>query len=249
VSVTCLSCGHTLKGNFCSNCGQKASVKRLTAAVLFEETIHSLTHLESGFLYTSWNLLLRPGLTGLNYIKGKRKVYQKPVSFFIIWTGLYILLHNAIINHFDFQIESRLVAQLNIGEQSNVLFRQHFTLFIIPVIAYSAFLLYILLSRPKYNYIEILTLSLFGAGTYFMLSLISDLFIAFFLKVNILTANVFLWQGILSSLYNFWFSYDFFKRMHLRFFWIRLISVSILIAIGGWLIMFYLPMLWMSFSI
>lgn len=248
MSEICLSCGHSLNGNYCSNCGQKATVKRLTATVLIQETIHSLTHLESGFLFTSWNLLIRPGISGWNYIKGKRKEYQKPVSYFIIWTGLYILVHNALINHFDFQIDSSLVAQMNIGEQSNVFFRQHFTLFIIPVILFSAFLLYILMARPTYNYIEILTLSFYGAGTYFMMSLISDLIISLVLNVNILTANVFLWQGILSSIYNFWFSYDFFKRSHLRYFWLRLICVSFLVALGGWLIMFYLPMLWMSFT-
>ena len=137
---------------------------------------------------------------------------------------------------------------MNIGEQSNILFRRHFTLFIIPVIFLSAFLLYRIMAKPRYNFIEILAMSLYGTGTYFMMSLVSDVFLGIFLKSNILTANVFLWQGILSSLYNFWFSFDFFKRLRVPLFWLRLIGVSILIAIGGWLIMFYLPMAWIYFQ-
>jgi hypothetical protein len=141
-----------------------------------------------------------------------------------------------------------MVNRMNIKAQSNILFRQHFTLFILPVILLSALLLYYIMARPRYNFIEILTLSLYGAGTYFMMSFLSDFLFGYVFKVNILTINVFLFQGILSTIYNFWFSFDFFKRLRLRFFGLRLITASILIAISGWLIMFYLPMAWLYFQ-
>jgi len=248
MSTTCLSCGQPFKGNYCPNCGQKASVKRLTVSVLLKEFFHFFTHLENGFLFTTWNFIIRPGISSLNYIAGKRKEYQPPVSYFLIWTGLYILIHNTIINHFHYELIREMVNQMNIKEQSNILFRQHFTLFILPVILLSALLLYYIMAKPRYNFIEILTLSLYGSGTYFMMSFFSDLILGFIFKVNVLTINVFLFQGILSSLYNFWFSFDFFRRLRLGFFWLRLIIVSILIAIGGWLIMFYLPMAWLYFT-
>ncbi len=245
--VTCLNCGNRFEGKYCSNCGQKASVQRLSASILFEETLHFLTHMESGFLHTTRSFLLKPGISSLNYIAGKRKEFQKPVSYFLIWTGLYILLHNTIINHYHYQLTRELVTDLNIREQSNILFRQHFTIFLLPVIALSSVLLYVIMAKPLYNYIEILTLSLYGAGTYFMISFISDVVLGFIFKINILSVNVFLWQGILSSIYNFWYSFDFFNRTHIRFFWIRLLLVSALIAIGGWIIMLYLPLAWLYF--
>ena len=133
-------------------------------------------------------------------------------------------------------------------EKSNILFRNHFSLFVIPVIMLSAVILYYIMARPKFNFTEILVCCLFGAGTYFMMCLISDLVLGFIFKINILTANIFLWQTILSSLYNFWFTFDFFKRLRLRLFWLRLISVSILVAIAGWAIMVYLPMVWLYFT-
>ena len=247
MSTTCLSCGHQFKGNYCPNCGQKATVKRITASVLLEDIFHFFTHLETGFLFTTWNFLIRPGVSSVKYIEGKRLPYQKPVSYFLIWAGLYILLHNTIIHHFHYELNSKIVDEMNIKEQSNILFRQHFTLFIIPVLFLSAFLLYYMMAKPRYNFVEILTLSIYGAGTYFMMSCLSDLVVGYLFKVNVLTTQIFLFQGILSMVYNFWFSFYFFKRSHLRFFWLRLITVSLLIAMGGWLIMFYLPMAWLYF--
>jgi hypothetical protein len=246
--TTCLNCGRSFEGNFCPECGQKASVKKLTFRVLVHETLHFFTHLEKGFLFTSWNFLSRPGISSIHYVAGKRKEYQPPVSFFLIWTGLYFLQHNAIINHFHYEITKPILSNGNLEEQSMLLFRQHFTLFLIPVIVISAVIIYYLLAKPHYNFAELITLCLFGTGVYFMISAVTDFIIGVVFRMNILSENVFLWQAVLSSAYNFWFSYDFFKRSHLRFFWIRLISVSLLIAACGWIIMFYLPMAWIYFT-
>jgi hypothetical protein len=245
MTATCLNCGSQFDGNYCSNCGQKATVKRLTASALLEDVFHFFTHLETGFLFTTWNFLVRPGVSSINFISGKRQKYQKPVSYFLIWTGLYVIVHNTIINHFQYELTSAIVSEMNIKEQSNILFRQHFNLFIIPVLLLSAFLLYYILAKPLYNFTEILTLSLYGAGTYFMMSFLSDFIVGYIFRVNVLTTNIFLFQGILSSVYNFWFSFDFFKRLNLRYFALRLIAASFLIAISGWLVMFYLPMAWL----
>jgi hypothetical protein len=243
--TTCLNCGHSFKGNFCSNCGQKATAKRITASVLVTDVIHFFTHVENGFLFTTWSFLIRPGVSSLNYLKGKRKEFQTPASFFLIWTGLYILLHNAVIKFFHLELAGAAISQFNIREQSNILFRNHFSLFIIPIIFFSAFLIYLFLAKPRYNFVELLTVSLFGAGNYFMMCFISDFVLGFIFRMNILSLNVFLWQTLLSTAYNFWFCFDLFKRLHLRFFWLRLFSVSILIALFGLAMMLYLPIAWM----
>jgi hypothetical protein len=187
---------------------------------------------------------VRPGNSSMEFIAGKRKNYQKPVSYFLIWAGLFIVLHNSIINFYGYKLGQDVLQELSIKEQSNAYFREHLSLFIIPVILTSAVWLYIFLARPTFNFIELLAICMYGTGTYFMMSLFSDLIIGVVFRSNILALKVFLWQAILSSFYNLWFSYDVFKRLHLRFFWLRLISVSLLVAINGWLIMFYFPVLW-----
>jgi hypothetical protein len=244
MQITCLQCGHHFKGKFCPNCGQKATVQRLSASVLLEEILHFVTHLDNGFPFTTWNFLIRPGITSLNYIAGKRKNYQKPVSYFLIWLGVYILLHNSLVNHFHYQLGREVVEGMNVQEQSNMMLRNHLSIFILPVLFVSSVIVYFLLARPDFNFVELFTLCLYGAGTYFMMLLVSDLILGFFLRINVLELNVFLWQTTLASVYNFWFGYDVYRRLQKRYFWIRLILVSVLIALSGLFIMFYLPMAW-----
>jgi hypothetical protein len=240
----CLNCSTHFKGNFCPHCGQSATVKRITAAVLLEDIMHFFTHLEKGFLHTTWNLLVKPGFVSLNYLAGKRKKYQKPVSYFLIWTGLYILAHNIIINYFQYRLPDEDASLPGLSQQANMMLRTHFTTFIIPLLFISALLLYYIMARPTYYFFEVLAVCLFGAGTYFMMLLLSDIVLGSIFSTNILTVNIFSWQTLLSSLYNFWFTYNFFKRRAIRFFWLRLISVTLLITLIGWVILVYLPVLW-----
>lgn len=221
--------------------------KRITGTALIKDIIHFFTHLEKGFLHTSWNLLARPGLVSFNYLEGRRSRYQKPVSYFLIWTGLYILTHNSIISHFQYKLPDEVPMLPGMTEKANILLRSHFTVFMIPLILMSAFLIYAVLGRPKYYFIEILTICIFGTGTYFMMLLASDIILGYCLRVNILSANIFLWQTVLSSVYNFWFTLDFFKRLTVRLFWLRIFTLTILITLIGWVIMVYLPTAWIYF--
>jgi Protein of unknown function (DUF3667) len=244
MSTTCLNCGHHFTGNYCPNCGQKATVKRLTPALLLAEVLHFFTHFEKGFLFTTWSFLTKPGISSAHYISGKRIQFQSPVSYFLIWAGLYIILHDAIVNHFDYTLSGEVITQLDKSGEANRLLQHHFTLFIIPAVFCSALSTYYVLARPKFNFTELLALSLYGGGTYFMMIFISDIVLGMIFKVNVLIAPVFLWQSSISFLYNFWFSLDIFKRVRLRFFWLRLICSAALTAITGWIILFYLPIAW-----
>ncbi|MDB5198639.1 MAG: hypothetical protein JWO92_602 [Chitinophagaceae bacterium] len=129
---TCLNCGNNFNGNFCPKCGQKAGVERLSVAGLISETIHSLTHYEKGFFHTIWHFLVKPGTASINFLKGKRKEYQRPVSYLLILTGTYILLHNFIIARFHYHYYlTRSTTALNFKEESNF---SAYTFF--PVYAY-----------------------------------------------------------------------------------------------------------------
>ncbi len=185
----------------------------------------------------------------LNQLPGrKKKALPNSDQFFLIWIGLYILAHNFIITHFHYSLNDENLAATGLNEKANIVLRTHFTFFIIPLLLMSAFLLYAILARPKYNFVEILTLCSFGSGIYFMMLFVSDIIFGGIFRINILTANIFSWQSILSSLYNFWFAYDFFKRVHIRLFWLRLISVTFLITGFGWIILVYLPQAWIYFT-
>jgi hypothetical protein len=241
---TCLNCEHSFRGNFCPNCGQNATVKKLTARALLADIVHFFTHLEKGFLFTTWSFFSKPGISALNYIVGKRKKYQPPVSYFLIWTGLYIIVHNLIVNYFHYQLSGEVITQLDKSGQANMLLRKHFTLFIVPAVFCSALSIYFILAKPKYNFTEIVAVCLYGGGTYFMMLFLSDIILGGIFKVNVLITPVFLWQATLSFLYNLWLCLDFFKQARMRLFWLRLILAVILVAISGWIILFYLPIAW-----
>jgi hypothetical protein len=78
-----------------------------------------------------------------------------------------------------------------------------------------------------------------------MMLTLSDIVLGAVFGVNIISMNVFLYQTILSSAYNLWFSYDIFKKARVNFLWPRLIIVSILVSVIGYCMMTYLPLLLM----
>jgi hypothetical protein len=240
----CLNCGATVAGKYCHVCGQKAQVKRLTAKVLFDEVVHFFTHVEETFFKTSLLYIIKPGITSLNYVEGKRKRYQKPVSFFLIWTGVYILLHNLILSKFGYELVLQAKIQSPLYNESNKLFREHFSFFMLPLMVASAFLIWLVMARPRFYFFEIFTIVLYGGATYFILCLISDIILGVIFRININHYSVFIWQTILSGIYNIWFTYDFFRQIKMKWFWPRLILSSVLISVTGYMIMMYVPLAW-----
>jgi hypothetical protein len=90
-SITCLNCNTHYKGNYCSNCGQKATVAKLTWKSLFAEFTHFFTHAEHSFIYTTRSLFTRPGIIVKEFLEGKRIKVHKPVTFVLIWFAIYKL--------------------------------------------------------------------------------------------------------------------------------------------------------------
>src|SRR6478735_4061121 len=88
----CKNCGEKVIGNYCSHCGQKILEERISFHYIWHEALHFFTHFEKGFLFTSWSMLVKPGRVVTDFVKGKRKIYQPPVSFFLIWITMYLLL-------------------------------------------------------------------------------------------------------------------------------------------------------------
>src|SRR5258705_9999201 len=88
----CKNCGAHVNDSYCSHCGQKTAAERISFHYIWQEVVYFFTHFEKGFLFTSWGMIVRPGNVVTDFVKGKRKVYQTPVSFFLIWITLYLLL-------------------------------------------------------------------------------------------------------------------------------------------------------------
>ena len=100
--MNCKNCKKEINGNFCSNCGQSASLKRIDGHYIIHELEHVL-HFERGILYTIKELFINPGQTIRNYLSENRSRLVKPVIFIIVASLIYTL-----IDHF-FHIEEQYV--------------------------------------------------------------------------------------------------------------------------------------------
>jgi len=89
---TCLNCEAAIDGQFCRNCGQKASTQKINWKNFLQELPQSLFNVEKGVWYTLRELTLRPRLSMEGYLNGKRVHFFKPIQYAILGISLYILL-------------------------------------------------------------------------------------------------------------------------------------------------------------
>lgn len=89
--TTCKNCAKEFEGNYCPECGQKASTKRFSTKILFSELVDKVLPIDRGVLYTSWHMLTRPGQTLRDYLDGKRAKLTKPFQFLLIMVALSLI--------------------------------------------------------------------------------------------------------------------------------------------------------------
>jgi hypothetical protein len=120
--------------------------------------------MERGFLFTSAKMISNPGQTVTQFIIGKRKNYQTPVSYFLIWTTVYILFlyliekvfgQNAVINYSEY-FGSGYTTRFAIS---------HLSLVLVMVIPFQALFLYLFVGRVSFNYCESLVSAFYSMGT------------------------------------------------------------------------------------
>src|SRR4051794_15637510 len=68
--IQCRNCGHKVHDKYCSFCGQKSTVGRISLGMLIRELPHAIFHVESGILYNFTNLFKRPGKAISEYLSG-----------------------------------------------------------------------------------------------------------------------------------------------------------------------------------
>lgn len=84
----CGNCGYEVHDLYCSHCGQKAELERISFAYIWHGLIHFFTHAEHGFFYTTSRMIVAPGSTSKKFLEGERKKHQPPVSYFLIWNAI-----------------------------------------------------------------------------------------------------------------------------------------------------------------
>jgi hypothetical protein len=159
---TCKNCGNTGKGNYCFVCGQSYSTHRIIFGHLVEEVFHFFTHFEKGFGYTVKQLLQLPGTMQKKYLEGHRMKFQKPFSMFFLCATACGLAEYWI----NFLVEKYYSG----GDPGEIYFFQHYLVItqvcLVPLYALVTWLCFI---RFKYNYAEMLVLTLYICSFFFLL--------------------------------------------------------------------------------
>ena len=166
----CKNCGHINHDRYCGHCGQKSAVERITFPFLWHQVFHFFTHMEKGFLFTSWKMIRNPGITVKDFIEGKRKPYQPPVSYFLIWIAIYALLLYGVGKIFP---EGRVINFRNyFGTGVSTRYAiNHLGIVLSILIPVFGFYLFLLTSRKLYNYAECLVAIIYTPVSYTHLTL------------------------------------------------------------------------------
>jgi hypothetical protein len=171
--TNCLNCETLLTAddNYCPNCGQKTDTHRITFKHIVHEFLHAFTHADKGFLGMIGDLLVRPGVVAREYVKGKRKKYFSPFTFFLLSVGILVFSGHyfAVFEEHqkaDPQVMAKLAKSpaaqkeyLRIIERSNIatdFVSKHMNNILMLVVPFYALIGWIFFGRRGYNYSEIL---------------------------------------------------------------------------------------------
>jgi len=92
--LDCLNCGQPLTGNenFCSYCGQKNTIKKLSFGVFVSNIFSGFFSYDSRFWNTFIPLLTKPGKVSKQYIEGKRARFVNPFQLYLNVSILFFII-------------------------------------------------------------------------------------------------------------------------------------------------------------
>lgn len=226
VVAICKNCGGPVNSAYCRHCGEKANTERITGAYLWNEFFRFFTHLEKGFLFTSWKMLVSPGPSVKKFIEGNRMPYQKPVSYFVIWTGVYLLQlyfieklfgENVIVNR------SHYFGNISVTE-----FATHYLTPTLGVLLpFYALYLQVTCMGKYFNFFESFTAVLYAQGTVLLLQVVFTFtaMLWFLLTRQSVDADI---SDVVKFIYVTWLGYDLVRLVPLKHKWLRAILYSTL---------------------
>lgn len=121
--MQCLNCETQFEGNYCPQCNQKSSTKRLSVLTVIQDFLNAISDSEKGFLKTVIDLSQNPGQTINNYIKGKRSRYLSAGKYTFFITVLFTINITYLEHHFgmfESLINSLDDATVSLDEKNNI---------------------------------------------------------------------------------------------------------------------------------
>lgn len=203
----CKNCNAELNGNYCSNCGQPAKLKRIDAHYIKLE-IEKVLNFDKGIFYTIKELLIKPGENVREFFTKNRSRLVKPIIFIIVTSLIYTL-----VNHY-FHIEEQYVNfnETKTSTTGSIMkwIQENYGYANILMGIFIAFFIKIFFRKSSYNFYEILILLCFVMG-------IGMLILTLFSLIQALTHfDLMQIAGILFMVYATFAIADFFDKRKVK---------------------------------
>jgi len=180
INSYCKNCENEIKDNYCSICGQKTTVNKVTFKETLQDLVDAFFSVDAPLLTTLKMLVINPGRLFNEYLNGKRKKYYRPVTFFILMTVIYLVIRE-IIKYDPFgsnllQVKDPSTSQLLIKSRNFMLLNIDKLLFFF---AFSLGLALKLFFYKKKSLAEFFAISFFMIGVYTILTTFNMFYIKF----------------------------------------------------------------------
>ena len=88
----CLNCGTPLRGQYCGQCGQRASSRLISLWELTRDAFGDLFELDSRLWRTLLPLLRHPGQLTRDYLEGRRARYMPPFRMYLVLSVVFFVV-------------------------------------------------------------------------------------------------------------------------------------------------------------
>ena len=180
-STPCINCGNENNTTFCSECGQKQRLERLSLKIFLSDFFNRIYGLDGALFNTVIGLSKHPGKLIKEYISGVRIKYVGPVGYYFLTIGIYFLL----MSWADVDLVSETTKSMNniieleqtesekgFSEvMQKIVFEnlQFFSILQFPFIAWWALLFF---KKKDYNFLENIVFSFYVHGHLNVISII-----------------------------------------------------------------------------
>lgn len=206
--VHCLNCEQPVSGNFCTECGQKASTHRYSVKnFIVHDLMQGVWGLDKGLLFTMKELFTRPGHSVREFINGRRATYFNFISLLLFILGLGIFVNEfSTIKLSDLSPEQsrKLMSGL---EEFSAKYPKLVMLMSIPL---SSLFSRVWFHRAKLNGTEHIVMNTYKASAELTLELLFNIITIFYLNKTGLSV---LYNILLLAItgYGIWFYVQFFS--------------------------------------
>ncbi|MBC7890131.1 MAG: DUF3667 domain-containing protein [Ferruginibacter sp.] len=245
--------------HFCSNCGQKAHLHRLSWHDVTHDAIHYFTHADKGVFHLLIQLATKTGTVAREFVQGKRKKYFPPFNFFLIVAAIYVFVFTLNTKPFTSKDVLQSHPELNkitdlkkrehmlhIYERSSkamVFMNKHSNTVAMLALPFIAAIFWLFYRRAGYNYIEHLVANMYMSGFTLLCQVIVFVPLGLLFKSknsNYLLSAFFIFQLIYFSVFYYFFINNGTKPGRIKAFLVSVFVIVIWVILTATLIRLYI---------